>query len=157
MSTLNSLNVATLHGRSSGDVGISVERVELVDDERSGIGRSKEVASKVLVHVVPTTIKYGTHTVLSVGDNVKKANGLTNKIVGSTSTGSGLVSVGLARRLTKVKSVARKSPYPQRTKPQSKQENRNPNMIDIGEWVSKTSKGLTDQSGTQNAKTSKSS
>ncbi|KAK9041965.1 hypothetical protein V6N11_017051 [Hibiscus sabdariffa] len=68
------------------------------------------------------------------------------KVVGSSILGSGSVSRGSECRLSRIKGVARQSPYPQRKKHSTLNENHNPNTVDIGEWISKTSKELTSPS-----------
>ncbi|KAK8482643.1 hypothetical protein V6N13_108362 [Hibiscus sabdariffa] len=50
--------------------------------------------------------------------------------------------VALDRRLSKVKGVARCSPYPSRRKPPDRKENMDPNIVDVGEWERELSKKL---------------
>ncbi|KAK8478508.1 hypothetical protein V6N13_043345 [Hibiscus sabdariffa] len=58
------------------------------------------------------------------------------------------------RRLTKIKGVARKSPYPQRRTQHGKYESTSSNKVNIGDWIGDMNQELAiqDESTTRNAK-----
>ncbi|KAK8583792.1 hypothetical protein V6N12_068051 [Hibiscus sabdariffa] len=61
------------------------------------------------------------------------------KNVGMVGGGIDSTRVDIERWLSRIKEVARKSPYSPRKKQHERQKNNIPNMVDLGEWIMETS------------------